>query len=175
VEGHSVAHGIFHAYGLFWRLDEINWTPGKGRRREFRLLGRRGAYRPGIQIADFRHNPGIYILYGNYGPHYAGLTRRQSLGKRLKDHLGDDHGGKWDRFSWFSFQRVLKAKDKAGLQAFGDMPDVRSSDPAKAMKDIEALLIKAMAMTNIAQMNFSHANEWIQIRAHEADHYLQKL
>jgi hypothetical protein len=156
-------------------LDEINWTPGKGNRRQFRLLGRRGSNLPGLQIADFRNNRGIYILYGNYGPHYAGLTRKQNLGKRLKQHLSDKHEGEWDRFSWFSFQRVLKAKDEHGLQAFGEMPDVRSSDPNKAMKDIEALLIKAMAMANVAQMNFSHAKEWTQIKAHEAMSYLGKI
>jgi hypothetical protein len=170
-----MTHGIFHAYGLFWRLDEINWTPGKGNRREFRLLGRKGSNLPGLQIADFRKNKGVYILYGNYGPHYAGLTLKQNLGKRLKDHLTDKHEGKWDRFSWFSFQKVLEKTDTAHLRTFGRMPNVRSSDPEKAMRDIEALLIKAMALANVAQMNFAHADEWKQIKASEAKHYLAKL
>jgi len=43
------------------------------------------------------------------------------------------------------------------------------------MKDIEALLIKAMALTNIAQMSFAHAEEWAQIKAREAGHFLSKL
>ncbi len=169
-----MTHGIFHAFGLFWRLDEVNWTPGKGNRKEFRLLGRRGRNRPGLLLADFRDSPGVYILYGNYGPYYAGLTHQQSLGKRLKDHLFDKHKGRWDRFSWFSFRQVLTSKDSNGMQRIGRMPTVRSSDPQKAMKDIEALLIKAMALTNIAQMNFTHADEWAQVKKHEVKMFCQK-
>jgi hypothetical protein len=169
-----MSHGIFHAFGVFWRLDEINWTPGKGKKREFRLLGRRGSNLPNLCVADFRHCPGIYILYGNFGPYYAGLTYG-GLGKRLKDHLSDKHAGMWDRFSWFSFQRVLKRLDDEGLHSFGEMPNVRSADPKKTMGDIEALLIKAMALTNIRQMNFAHAEEWHQIKRADASKLLEKV
>jgi hypothetical protein len=170
-----MTYGIFRAYGLFWRIDEINWTPGKGKRREFRLLGRRGSNLPGLQVADFRKQQGIYILYGNYGPYYVGLTHRQTLGKRLKDHLSDHHSNRWDRFSWFSFCKVQKATDDDGMQTFDKLPGTRVSDPRKAMKDIEAILIKAMALTNIAQMNFAHASEWFQIKERDASHFLYKL
>jgi hypothetical protein len=166
-----MAHGIFHAYGLFWRLDEVNWAPGKGKRNEFRLLGRSGKNLPKLQVADFRQCRGIYILYGNYGPYYAGLTHQRTLGQRLKEHLSNKHAGQWDRFSWFSFQRVLTSRDEDGMQRFGEMPTVRSSDPKKAMKDIEALLIKAMALQNVAQMNFTQAHEWTQIKQAEAESF----
>src|SRR5581483_1996702 len=42
--------------------------------------------KPGLRICDFRKQRGIYILYGDLGAHYVGLTRQQDLGKRLKDH-----------------------------------------------------------------------------------------
>jgi hypothetical protein len=169
------AYGIFHAYGLFWRLDEINWTPGKGKRREFRLLGRRGKNVPGLLVADFRKQQGIYILYGNLGPHYVGLTRKQTLGKRLKDHLTDKHKSQWDRFSWFTFTKVLKSQDEAGLQNFSTMAVVKALHPEKGIGDIEALLIKAMALKNVAQMKFAQAKEWHQIKQTEAEHYLSKV
>jgi len=86
-------------------------------------LGRRASNFPNLQIADFRKQQGIYILYGNYGPYHVGLTRRQTFGKRLKDHLTDQQARKWDRFSWFSFRRVLKAREDSGMQKFGKNAD----------------------------------------------------
>jgi len=127
-------------------------------------------------MADFREQRGIYILYGNYGPHYAGLTRRQTLGKRLQDHLKDEHAGKWDRFCWFGFKQVLKAKDESGLQRLkAKMPAQKFIDPHAAIKDMEALLIKAMALTNRADSKFVAAEEWQQVRLIERDKLLAKL
>jgi hypothetical protein len=71
---------LIRAYVLFWRRDEINWSPGSGQRDEFQLLGRKGTNRGTIRLADFRKQVGIYVLYGNYGPYYVGLTRRRGLG-----------------------------------------------------------------------------------------------
>ena len=73
-------------FGLFWRADEVDWNPGKGKKGAFRLLGRQGSNLPGLRLADFRHQQGIYILYGNHGPYYVGLTKNQGFGKRLLDH-----------------------------------------------------------------------------------------
>ena len=41
--------------------------------------------------------------------------------------------------------------------------------------DTEALLIKAMALENIANMKFRAAKEWHQIKRDEVDRYLAKL
>jgi hypothetical protein len=41
--------------------------------------------------------------------------------------------------------------------------------------DIEALLIRAMGLTNKAQMNFTDATEWEQVKEHEAERYLEKI
>ncbi len=102
---------LIKSFGLFWSGTEVNWNPGQGAKAAFRLLGRQGSNLPGLRVADFRYQQGIYILYGNYGPYYVGLTRKQGLGKRLKDHLLDHHQDKWDRFSWFGFCSVLKGTD----------------------------------------------------------------
>lgn len=165
---------LIHAYGLFWRRDEVQWNPGRGNR-AFRLLGRNGSNTPTLRVVDFRMQVGIYILYGNHGPYYAGLTRAQSLYARLRQHGLDHHGEQWDRFSWFGFKRVLKIPNKDGLQPLAEMPQVRITDPWKIIGDVEALLIKSMALRNKAQMKFTNADEWIQIKIDEAQHYLEKV
>ena len=69
------------SFGLFWRRDESDWTPGTGAKGEFRLLGRSGKILPGLRVVDFNEQLGIYILYGNHGPYYVGLTRKGKLGR----------------------------------------------------------------------------------------------
>ena len=82
---------LINAYGLFWRADEVNWH-GEARGPKFRLLGRIGAAVPRLRLADFRTQSGLYILYGNYGPYYVGLTQEARLGSRLAAHiLRDQH------------------------------------------------------------------------------------
>jgi len=131
-------------FGLLWRADEVTWNPGKGTRRAFRLLGRRGKNRSRLRLVDFRHQQGIYILYGNHGPYYVGLTKKQGLGKRLKDHLTDGHAHQWDRFSWFGFCAVLARKDEHGLRKLKDMAENVLGSRQSVITDVEALLISAM-------------------------------
>jgi hypothetical protein len=168
-------NALIQAYGLFWRRDEIDWNPGKGKRYDWRLYGRRGANRGNSRVADFRDQRGIYILYGNYGPHYVGLTRKSGLGRRLKDHLTDKHGNEWDRFSWFGFCRVLKSKDDDGLQRIGQMASAKFASLEAMIADIEALLIKSMALKNVNSMNFVEAKRWVQILRDEIDKFDGRL
>jgi len=166
---------LIRSFGLFWRASEVNWYPGQGTKCEFRLLGRQGTNKPSIRLADFRHQQGIYILYGNYGPYYVGLTRKQGLGKRLKDHLTDKHKGLWDRFSWFGFCSALKPKKDTGLCPLKPLADLSLGEPTKAIADREALLIKSMGLSNIADMKFQKASEWLQVESHEVEHYISKV
>jgi hypothetical protein len=166
---------LIQSYGLFWRQDEVDWNPGRGKRNAFRLLGRRGANAGTLKVADFRFQQGIYILYGNYGPYYVGLTRAQGLGKRLKDHLTDGHEKYWDRFSWFGFGAVLKADAQTGISEIRDMPQVQLGEPTTAIADLEALLIKAMGLSNIKNMKFNRAKEWTQIAKRDVSHYTAKV
>ncbi|WP_456634490.1 GIY-YIG nuclease family protein [Bradyrhizobium sp. USDA 10063] len=167
-------NSLIQAYGLFWRVDEINWSPGKGRH-DWHLYGRNGAQASKIKVADFRTQKGIYILYGNYGPHYVGLTRKKGLGRRLKDHLFDQHKGQWDRFSWFGFCTVLKAKDENGLQRIREMPLSKITDINSTIGDMEALLIRAMALRNVNHMKFRNAVEWTQVKLDELDKYGRRI
>ena len=169
---------IFRCYGLFWRRDEIEWHPGAGNRGKFRLLGRRGANRGNIEMADFRDQIGIYILYGNLGPHYVGLTRERSFGSRLKDHISDRHADQWDRFSWFGFRRVLERTDEDGLHELAGQPGAMNGDTNEIIGDIEAVLIKSMALDNVNEMNFAHEgakDPWIQVKKDEVERYLDRL
>lgn len=166
---------LIQSYGLFWRRDEIDWNPGKGKRYGFRLYGRCGANRGHIQVADFRYQQGIYILYGDYGPYYVGLTRKKGIGRRLKDHLTDGHANRWDRFSWFGFCKVLKSKNADRIHQLGKMPSTKPANLDDIIADIEALLIKSMALQNINNMNFSIAKKWIQIEKDEWDKFGDRL
>jgi hypothetical protein len=51
----------------------------------------------------------------------------------------------------------------------------RHGNATQMIGDMEALLIKAMGLTNIAQMNFHDAVEWTQIKLDEVNQCLQKL
>lgn len=166
---------LIRSFGTFWRASEIDWTPGKGKKGEFRLLGRQGVHSPGLQLSDFRHQQGIYVLYGNYGPYYVGLTRKQGLGKRLKDHLFDKHKGQWDRFSWFGFRSTLKPNKTSGLCPLRELAEVSFGSPGQAIADMEALLIKAMGTSNSADMKFQKATRWLQVERDEVDYYTQKV
>lgn len=153
----------------------MDWNPGKGIKGAFRLLGRRGKNSGTVNLADFRQQHGIYILYGNHGPYYVGLTRKQGLGKRLQQHLSDDHQNCWDRFSWFGFRKVQASKDKLGIHTLAELADVTTGRPRQIIGDIEALLIRAMGLNNISQMKFAAAEEWFQVKDHEVDDYLFKV
>lgn len=162
-------------FGLFWRAEEVDWNPGSGARGAFRLLGRRGENLPGLRLADFRFQQGIYILYSNHGPYYTGLTTKQGLGKRLKDHQADGHEDRWDRFSWFGFRQVLGATDKDSMCRLKKLASVTVGSPATIIRDVEALLIRAMGLTNIAQTKFEDAEEWRQVKLLETERYLKKV
>lgn len=161
------------SFGLFWRADEVDWNPGKGAKGAFRLLGRQGANLPGLRLADFRYQRGIYILQDNHGPYYVGLTK-QGLGKRLKDHRADYHTGQWDRFSWFGFCAVLNGKDCDGLCKLKDMAEIAVGKPSAVLADVEALLIRAMGLRNINHTKFQAAEEWVQVKVHEVKHFMDK-
>jgi hypothetical protein len=86
----SERRGFIGAYGLFWNVDDVSWS---GRRSEhgqpFRLLGRLGKQRPGLQVCDFQSQRGIYVLHDDYAPTtLAGLVRNSNLGNRLRRHRG---------------------------------------------------------------------------------------
>ena len=164
---------MIYAYGLFWDANEVNWSPGQGA--PFRMLGRIGQNKGTLKVIDARHQKGIYILYGNYGPYYVGLVKGQSLGDRLKQHLLDGHKDKWNRFSWFGFRQDLARKDDNGFNELRDVAETKIVAPKAVIKDIEAVLIKAMGLSNINKMNIGRAKEWTQIKSIEEASYIEKI
>ena len=164
------------SFGLFWRQSEIDWNPGQGYRNSFRLLGRKGANRGTIQIADFRFQQGIYILYDEYGPSYVGLTRAQGLGKRLKDHLDDHLANRWDRFSWFGFRPIGGPIPDTGILELDTPSEDLTGDTNTTIGDLEALLIRSIGpKRNTAYPSFQDADEWTQIEYEDQETYLKRL
>lgn len=167
---------LIHAYGLFWRNDEVLWQPGRGSRPGFQLLGRRGKNISTLQLTDFRSQHGIYVMYNEWGSYYVGLALTGTIGRRLRAHsIRDAHQGKWDRFSWFGFDRVLLSHDPEGLQRLKRMPISQQVDPGKILRDVEALLIHVMPSVNKRNERFASAKEWKQVRLDEREHYLKRV
>lgn len=165
---------LIGSYGLFWRADDVEWEPGRGHR--FELLGHRGVNRPGVRVADFRDQRGLYVLYGNYGAYYVGLARRRGIGLRVKDHLSDRHAGHSDRFSWFGFRTVLKRRDARGLSELSNPATFAAGDLNQVIGDMEALLIKALGTPhNVFDMGFPSGLEWQQVERHERDWYFEQV
>jgi hypothetical protein len=55
------------------------------------------------------------------------------------------------------------------------MPLSKSTSPENMISDLEAMLIRSMALQNINQMNFVNAKEWTQIKRSELDKYAKRL
>lgn len=167
-------NAFIRSYGLFWRREEVNWSPGHGNGKDFRLLGRRGARYPKLELADFRDQLGIYVLHDDYGAYYVGLARDRSIAKRLKDHTKDTHRDKWDRFSWFGFRGVLTTADADGLMKLSKMPESLLTDSRSTIGDIEALLMVTLGTTtrgNKLTMKFNAAKKWEQVPLSDAHRY----
>jgi len=160
---------LIRNFGLFWRAEEIDWSPGPGHR--WRMLGRVGWNNPGLQVADFRDQRGLYVLYGNYGPHYVGLARDRGIGDRLKDHRKDHHRGEWDRFSWFGFRRILTSRDSStGLVRLAATKSTATGELNDVIADMEALLIRALGCSdNYNQMKFPRGDEWEQVTRYDRE------
>jgi predicted GIY-YIG superfamily endonuclease len=165
---------LIRAYGLFWSADEVEWFPGPGSQGQYMLLGRRGEKKPKLQLANFRSQSGLYILYGDYGPYYVGKADR--LGRRLKQHLNDRHAGKWNRFSWFGFRPVLTSRNAKGLNRLKELKQKTLGTTPQAIAELEALLIRALGLeNNYAKMSFPGADRWKQVRLDDVDMYLEKV
>lgn len=166
---------LIHAYGLFWRSDEVDWWPKAGSGGAFQLLGRVGKVYPALQVADFRTQHGIYVLYNDWGSYYVGLASTGTIGKRLRSHTRDKHAGKWDRFSWFGFDRVLASRDVSGVQRLKRMPLKQRVEPAEMIRDLEATLIHVMPTVNRRNETFKDADEWRQVERSEKGRYLDRV
>jgi len=99
--------------------------------------GPRGKRKRGI--VNFRRQTGLYVLYADYTPIYAGQAGGgdSNLFIRLRHHWNVDLRGRWDRFSWFGTKEVASTGARA----------TKKATTLKAMHDqLEALLLSAMEL-----------------------------
>jgi hypothetical protein len=78
-------------------------------------------------------------------------------------------------FGWFGFRKVRVGMDGHGFCNLGAMAQNVLVDPGTMIKEIEAILIKAMGLSNIKQMKMNGAAQWTQIKLAEQQVYLNKL
>ncbi|MBI4832167.1 MAG: GIY-YIG nuclease family protein [Candidatus Lindowbacteria bacterium] len=96
---------IIRAYGLYWNPDTVDWgVPGQ--QNKGMLTGTFKNARGKKIETDIWDQRGIYCLYKEFRLIYVGKAFRQSLGKRLRDHLADRFAGRWDGFSWFGTDTI---------------------------------------------------------------------
>jgi hypothetical protein len=167
---------LITSYGLFWKLDETEWLPADGHKVKRRLLGRLGSKGSRLRGADFWSQSGIYVLYGNYGLYYIGVSG-SGLGQRIHDHLTDIHSDQWDRFSWFGFRELNGDRDAKGLGLLGEVVKTSSIRLSKARGDIEAILFRAFAGPgNQKHPNFgAKLQPWEQVKLTEVPKFLERL
>jgi hypothetical protein len=137
------------------------------------MLGRRG-HGATRRVADFYEQPGIYILYGNHGAIYVGITGNPGLGSRIRDHLSDRLEGKWDKFSWFAYgslhldRRGIEIPTRLALEAI----------PHRyAIRDFEAAIIRALDVpSNKKRAGFRAGGiEWEQVLRADIGELLRKV
>lgn len=165
--------GLVSSYGLFWHRDEAEWEKAEGFHREPRMLGRRG-HGPRRRVADFYHLPGLYILYGNHGAVYVGITgATQGLGKRIRDHTSDPLSGKWDKFSWFGYGELRRNDDRIEVPTGLPLEPI----PHKwAIRDFEASIIRAMDVRSNSRNSGFRAGDiaWEQVLRRYASDVLRR-
>ena len=154
----------------------MHLRPGKGNGQYYHLLGRRGQNNPTLRLVDFREQQGLYVLHDDHGPVYVGLTHRQSLLNRLKQHLDTK---KWDRVSWFGFRKPMQTgADPYGVGLLEDMSSKVLTDSKLSMRDIEALLIQVLGTHRILNgqvTKFPNAQEWKLVPAEEQLDWMERL
>jgi hypothetical protein len=88
--------GALQAFGMYWRREFVIWNQGT------RLLGKQSGAASPVNFAEQR---GIYLLHDRDRVIYVGRAD-DTLFARLKAHITDRLGGRWDRFSWFGLRAV---------------------------------------------------------------------
>ena len=125
------AKHLIHFYGELWNPDIIDWgTRGAGNKGEMRGKFKRDKKTSEVNFWEQR---GIYALYLDFQLVYVGQVFDGPLGKRLRDHLTDRFGGRWDMFSWFGASTVK--------QKTCQIPGQRQLRPQTVINTLEAVLI----------------------------------
>ena len=135
----SKRSNLITSFGLFWRLDDTEWQGNAGAKGRGGLVGRRGKRK-----VDFWSMPGVYVLYGNFGAYYSGITTKQGIGQRIRQHnRNKKHHGNFDRFSWFGFGEISVNPSREGLCEVEHPQRVKPVRWSRVTNDIEAILHRA--------------------------------
>lgn len=85
------------SYGMYWLRDSINWDNCP------KLLGVQSTGATPIDLSEMR---GIYLLYDGREIVYVGQAIDRPILKRLQEHTKNRLATRWNRFSWFSLDRI---------------------------------------------------------------------
>lgn len=127
----AAAKYLIHFYGELWNPDMIEWgrqgPGGKGK-----LLGKFKRGKTTHEV-DFWEQRGVYALYLDFKLVYVGQVFDGPLGYRMRTHLTDRFGGRWDMFSWFGASTVRATKCQ--------LPGQRQLRPRTVIDTMESVLI----------------------------------
>jgi len=70
---------------------------------------------------------------------------------------------------------VLKETNADGLRQLRKLSSVSLGDPREELRDIEALLIRALGLVPNLNTRFANATAWTQVRRLEAPIFLEKI
>jgi excinuclease UvrABC nuclease subunit len=111
---------------MYWRREFVIWNQGA------RLLGKQSGAASAVNFAEQR---GIYLLHDRDRVIYVGRAD-DTLFARLKAHVTDRLGGRWDRFSWFGL-RAVEADGRLSEVVLDWTHDV-------VIETLEAMLIESL-------------------------------
>jgi hypothetical protein len=148
---------LIRNYGLYWNVDEVNW--GKQGVGNDGTLEGVPAKKRSTKATNFREQAGVYVLYDNLRPVYAGETGigDQRLFRRLRAHRRGTLKNRWNTFSWFGIYAV-NPKSRMLRMNVGIHPEIDD-----VLYHIEAVLIAAMEPPlNLQRGKFGEAEHFVQ-------------
>jgi hypothetical protein len=161
---------LIHLYGVFWNPDTVDWgAVGAGNRGT--LKGRVKTQSGASREVDFWNARGIYALYDNFRLIYVGQVMDQALGARLRQHLTDRFGGRWDMCSWYAASSLREHTVRN--------PGGRQLESVVVVNTLEAILISATDPPLNRKRNTSpgagEAKQVASPRPQTVRHYLEQL
>lgn len=152
---------IIKNYGFLWDRDYIYRGRGKN-------PGHLKGTSPGVAVADFRDQIGVYVLY-DQAQHivYVGQAGNgnATLFTRLKNHMDGPMWNRWQYFTWIGFRDVNNdgsLSDKQSVEA--GVAGFRYSD---ALNELEGILIEIIEpKLNKQSGRLNSAREYYQYRDH---------
>ena len=129
---------IIKNYGFLWERKHIFRGAGSN-------AGHLKGTSPGLEMADFRDQIGVYVLYDQFqNIVYIGQAGNgnASLFTRLKNHMDGGMWNRWQYFTWIGFKAVNQDGSLSAQQSVDSgVSGFRYSD---ALDEIEGILIEVI-------------------------------